>query len=75
MSAPDTNIKTQERRHKGALGGMKLVLGFVAVILLIFVGYLFFASDGPEEAESQVEVGPGIEVTEPDNAIPAGEVD
>lgn len=63
MSAPDTNLEKQKRRHKGPLGGMKLVLGLVALLFAAFVIWSFAASDGPEGAETQVDGRTG-EVTE-----------
>lgn len=54
MSAPDTNLEKQKRRHKGPLGGMKLVLGLVALLFAAFLIWTVAASDGPEGAETQV---------------------
>ncbi|MFZ7089555.1 hypothetical protein [Primorskyibacter sp. 2E233] len=64
MSAPDTNPKIEERRHKGAVGGIKLVLVFAAILLLFFVGWTFFAADDPEGADVQVQPGVGTVETE-----------
>lgn len=75
MSAPDTNISRQQRQHKGPLGGMAAGVGFVAVLLVVFLGYIWFSGSSPDGAETQVEVGAGMEVTEPENPVPAGAVD
>lgn len=55
MSAPDTNVETEERRHKHALGGIRMSL--VAVILLFvgFIAWTFSQSDGPEGAATQID--------------------
>jgi hypothetical protein len=37
MSAPDTNIDKQKRRHRPALIGMGVVLAFAAIISLVNV--------------------------------------
>lgn len=63
MSAPDTNIKKQERRHRGPLGGMKLAVGFAAVLFVLWVAWLFFAGDDPGD-EAERNVVPGSEVVE-----------
>ncbi|GGG65903.1 hypothetical protein GCM10011415_10870 [Salipiger pallidus] len=61
MSAPDTNVKRQEKQHKAPLLGMWVGLGFVA---LLFVGWLFYvAADGSEE-EQTPETGSTVEQTE-----------
>ncbi|MGR3756706.1 MAG: hypothetical protein ACU0AT_05700 [Tranquillimonas sp.] len=36
MSAPRTNIKKQERRHKVPLIGMVIVVGFALVLLALY---------------------------------------
>lgn len=51
MSAPDTNVEKQARRHKGPLTGIPLAALLAAVA---FVGYLAFTAltgtgeDGPQ---------------------------
>ena len=40
MSAPDTNVKRQEKRHKPSLFGVKGSLLVVLVIVICFVLYL-----------------------------------
>ncbi|WP_238367052.1 hypothetical protein [Mesobacterium pallidum] len=55
MSAPDTDITKEERRHKPALMGIK---GALAVVILMFVGWVgwtFVAADGPDGAATQVD--------------------
>lgn len=47
MSAPDTNIKKQEKNHKGPLSGMALVIGFVVLITIAFSLWLAFNGNEP----------------------------
>ena len=42
MSAPDTNIEKQEKRHRGPLYGMKIV---VAIALILMIGLFFFLAE------------------------------
>lgn len=39
MSAPDTNVEKEERRHKPALFGVK---GAIVFVLILFVGWLIW---------------------------------
>ncbi|RVT84044.1 hypothetical protein DXV76_10095 [Rhodobacteraceae bacterium CCMM004] len=57
MSAPDTDIKKQERRHKGPLVGIAWAAGVAGVLLVLFLGWTALngnePGDGvPIEAES-----------------------
>ena len=61
MSAPDTDLEKQQRRHRPALAGMGLAVILAAVLLALFVGWLFVGTDGPEGAATQVEPGLGAE--------------
>lgn len=61
MSAPDTNLKKQKRRHRGPIIGITAVLVVVAVLLLWMFSRT--VSDAPEPA---AESGPAEEaVTAP----------
>lgn len=64
MSAPDTNIKDQKRKHKPALAGMKVAVAFAALLLVGMVAWLFIQTDGPEGAAGEVEVGPALVETD-----------
>lgn len=55
MSAPDTNLDKQKRRHAGPLGGIRLSLIVVALLFAGFLAWTFAQSDGPEGAETQVD--------------------
>lgn len=66
MSAPQTNIEKQERRHAAPIWGIIL-----AVIFGVFVGAFlststaFFGGDDPKGAETQIDGRTGAE--EPKN--------
>lgn len=55
MSASNTNLETQKRRHKGPLVGIGLVVGVVAIGFVIFFSTQFLRGDNPEGADVQVE--------------------
>ncbi|WGW03274.1 hypothetical protein [Tropicibacter oceani] len=59
MSAPDTNLSTQEKRHKPALSVLRLSMAMVGLLLLLFVGWLVLSADAPQGAETQVQPGVG----------------
>jgi hypothetical protein len=49
MSAPDVNVKKQQKRHKGPLWGFAIGLTFVAILFVIYMaGVLSPANDGVE---------------------------
>lgn len=47
MSAPNTNVKKQERRHKFPLIGMAWMIAWAAVLLVGLVIYLSFKGNEP----------------------------
>jgi cytoskeletal protein RodZ len=47
MSAPNTNLEKQRRRHRGPLIGIVLVILFVGVILVWWLGDEFSMSENP----------------------------
>lgn len=55
MSAPDTNLEKQKRRHKGPLGGIRLALLFAALLFVGFLIWTFAQGDEPEGADAQVD--------------------
>ena len=74
MSAPETNVKRQARRHRPPLIGIGLVLAFAAVAMFIWLAWE--ASEGNTPGEDSVvidteEVAPGVAVEE---TVPADEV-
>ncbi|WP_116597275.1 hypothetical protein [Primorskyibacter marinus] len=55
MSAPQTNVETQEKNHRPALGAMKFAVGAALVLFIVFVIWMFAAGDDPEGAETQID--------------------
>ncbi len=62
MSAPDTNVKSEEKKHKSALLGIKATMVYAAILLTGLVVWTFFQSDGPDGAETQIDGRTGDEV-------------
>lgn len=62
MSAPRTDLETQERKHRPALLGIALAVGFALVLLAGLLIWLFATGDAPEGADVQVQ--PGIGTTQ-----------
>ena len=50
MSAPDTNVKKQAKKHKAPLIGMAVAAG-VALLLLVWLGSQYLTVDPDESAE------------------------
>ncbi|MFU1477153.1 hypothetical protein ACM25N_05390 [Roseovarius sp. C7] len=53
MSAPQTNIHEQERRHKGPLSGMALALGFGVLMIAILGIWLVANGNQPRDASGE----------------------
>lgn len=49
MTAPDTNVEKQTRRHKGSLGGIALAV----VIMMVAVGSWIILSEPEETVDAQ----------------------
>jgi len=64
MSAPDTDLATQQRKHRPSLVGIGLVVGFALVLLAGLLVWLAANGDTPEGADVQVQ--PGIGTIETD---------
>jgi hypothetical protein len=62
MSAPDTEIKTQRKRHFGALAGMAAAVVFAGVLLVGYLIILAERGDAPDGAETQIDGRLGVEV-------------
>lgn len=54
MSAPDTNVEKEKRRHKPSLFGVK---GSIVVVLILFIGWLIWmaAYSTPPEGNPESE--------------------
>ena len=66
MSAPDTSLKKQKRRHVGPIVGITAALIFVG---LLFLGYLTYVADTDPSEPAVVETGP--EGAMPAEGVPA----
>ncbi len=56
MSAPDTNVETQEKQHKPALSGIRFALIFGALMMVGLLGYnLINAGDGAAVSNATAE--------------------
>lgn len=68
MSAPRTNIATQQRRHRAALLGISAVLIFVGLLFTYWLLYVAAdASDQPPDAQAPATQQPTAGPT-PDGA-------
>jgi len=47
MSAPDTNLEKQERRHKPSMIALRLVIAFAVLALVGFVALQMLGSGDP----------------------------
>ncbi len=72
MSAPQTNIEKQERRHRPALGGMTIAVGFAALLFVGWILWVFAAGNTPGESDAE-RVVPGAEAVETQEGPVAGE--
>lgn len=55
MSASNTNLEKQKKRHRGPLTGIAAVLVFVALLLAGYLAWLAYGADNPA-AESPAEI-------------------
>lgn len=74
MSAPKTDVEKQEKRHKPALNGMKVAVGFAVLLLVAFIVWTVASGDEPETADEQVEV-PSGDVVDTDTGETVDQVD
>lgn len=68
MSAPNTNVEKQEKRHAGPLIGITAGLIFVGVILL---GYIFFIATPAENSPDTTPPGEAVPTDSPEPQINA----
>lgn len=65
MSAPETNVEKQEKRHKPALIGMGAAVVWAGVLLVGLILWIVYQGNEPEGAEAQIDGRTGeITVTE-----------
>ncbi|WP_226779211.1 hypothetical protein [Oceaniglobus trochenteri] len=65
MSAPETDLEKQKKRHRPSLFGMGGVVGFAVILLLIWVGWIVMNGNEPEGADVQIDGRTGaVEGTE-----------
>ncbi|MDR7125053.1 hypothetical protein [Pseudotabrizicola sp. 4114] len=62
MSAPQTNIEKQKRRHRGPLIGMIVVVLAVGLGYLWWVGYEVAESDPAQGSQTQIDSRTGDQV-------------
>ncbi|MDO9581825.1 MAG: hypothetical protein Q7J24_01745 [Desulfomicrobium sp.] len=62
MSAPQTNLEKQKRRHRGPLIGMIVVVLAVGLYYLWWVGYEVAESDPPQGSQIQIDGRTGEQV-------------
>ena len=60
MSAPDSDLERQAKRHRGPLRGMFAVVLFALVLLAILAIWVVMRGGTPEGAETQVQTGLGV---------------
>jgi len=68
MSAPQTNIEKQKRRHRGPLVGMIVVVIAVGLGYLWWVGYEVAESNPPQGSQTQIDGRTGEQVP-PDGSV------
>ena len=62
MSAPQTNITKQQRRHRGPLIGMIVVVIAVGIGFVWWLGYEAAESDPPQSPQGQIDGRSGAQV-------------
>lgn len=55
MSAPKTDIETQQKRHGGVLRGIAAVVVFVGVLFVAFLMWTAERGETPTTAEDQID--------------------
>lgn len=63
MSAPQTNIEKQQRRHRGPLIGMVVVVIAVGIGFIWWLGYEATESDPVQGSQTQIDGRTGEETT------------
>ena len=55
MSAPHTDVEKQKKRHKGPLAGIRAVVLWAVVLLVLLLAYVLFTGDAPEGADEVID--------------------
>ncbi len=76
MSAPNTNIERQVRRHRGPLTGIALALSVAALGFLVWLALVAAGGNAPDDSivVGEEQVAPGVVIEEraaPSAADPA----
>ena len=61
MSAPKTDLEKQEKRHRGPLRGMAIVVAFALVLLVVLITFISANGNEPEGSETQIDGRTGAE--------------
>jgi hypothetical protein len=70
MSAPNTDLEKQKRRHLGPLLGMRAVVLWALVLLVLLSIYVFMRGDEPGESTPvDGTVAPAADGTTPPAAV------
>lgn len=69
MSAPDTNVKNQKRRHRTPLVGMLLAVGFALALLALYAVVVAWRGETPQEPSAQVDDFTGQVEQKQDTAV------
>ena len=67
MSAPKTDLDKQEKRHRGPLRGMAVVVAFALVLLVVLMVWTSSNGNTPEGSETQIDGRTGTEEPAPSN--------
>lgn len=62
MSAPDTNVEKQAKRHKPSLVGIGAAVIFALVLLFALITFVVGTGNTPEGADVQIDGRTGEEV-------------
>ena len=57
MSAPDTNLEKQTKRHSPALAGMGIAAAFAAIL---FAGFLLIVAERGDAPDAEASVPAGV---------------
>lgn len=64
MSAPNTNLDKQKKRHKGPLAGMGAVVILAIVLLMGLLTYIAYQGNEPRDAsDDPAATAPAVETT------------